>query len=211
MALPTSYKSESFGQFTSDLHGENLCVSIDFPTYLVKQKKFWSNSNRSAKFVSEYISIFFPVENDQPEQVRQRSEITDAARYIANELLENAFKFSCPMAQQPVRMALYHYSDRLIMTVNNTTRIDNIAPFRSLIQDLTTSDLNDLYVERLESNLDYERALDSGLGFITILINYNTKLGWKIEQQTPESDIFEITTMAQLFYNWGIADPIVMV
>jgi hypothetical protein len=99
-----------------------------------------------------------------------------------------------------VQLAVYHYSDRLIMTITNTTHANNIDSFRALIQDLTTSDPNTLYVERLERNLDYEHALDSGLGFITILINYNTKLGWKIEQQSPESDIFLITTVAQLFY-----------
>jgi hypothetical protein len=201
MALPTSSTSESFGQFIDELTHENLCVKIDFPTQLVKQKKFWPNSNRSAKFIAEYISIFFPIENDQPEQLHRQTEVIDAARYIANELLENAFKFSCPEAQQPIQLAIYYYADRLVITISNTTHANNISPFRTLIHDLTTSDLNDLYVERLERNLDYEHALSSGLGFITILINYNTKLGWKIEQQSPESDVFFVTTMAQLFYD----------
>ncbi len=201
MALPTSSQSESFGQFINELHPENLCVKINFPTLLVKQKQFWPNSNRSAKFVADYISIFFPIENAQPEQLWRQTEITDAARYIANELLENAFKFSCVEGQQFVQLALYHYSDRLIMTVTNPTHADNISSFRALIQDLTKSDPNALYVERLERNLDYEHALDSGLGFITILINYNTKLGWKIEQQSQGSDIFFVTTMAQLLYD----------
>ncbi len=84
--------------------------------------------------------------------------------------------------------------------VINTTHAKNMSSFKELIHALTTSDLNDLYIERLEKNLDYEHALNSGLGFITILINYNTKLGWKIEQQSPDSDIVYITTMAQLFY-----------
>ncbi|WP_163699535.1 slr1658 superfamily regulator [Adonisia turfae] len=201
MASPTSSMSESFGQFASELHNENLCVKIDFPVELVKQRKFWPNSNLSAKFVSEYISIFFPIENARSEQLHRRTEITDAARYITNELLENAFKFSCTAAQQPVQMALYHYSDRLIITVTNTAHINNIDSFRSLIHDLTTLDLTELYVEHLEKNLDHENALSSGLGFITILINYNTKLGWKIEQNSPESDFFLVTTMAQLLYD----------
>ncbi|MEM9266063.1 MAG: hypothetical protein AAGA46_11115 [Cyanobacteria bacterium P01_F01_bin.13] len=201
MDVPTSLKSESFGQFVSNLHQENLCVKIDFPTQLAKQRKFWPNSNLSSKFVADYISIFFPVENDQPVQQRQRTEIIDAARYITNELLENAFKFSCATVQQPVQLALYHYPDRLIIEVTNTTHADNIGPFRSLIHDLTTLDPNDLYIERLEKNLDYEHTLDSGLGFITILINYNTKLGWKIERPSLTSDIFWVTTMAQLLYS----------
>ncbi|EKU98891.1 hypothetical protein Lepto7375DRAFT_8224 [Leptolyngbya sp. PCC 7375] len=203
MTLPTSSKSESFGQFVSELQEKNLCVKIDFPTNLVKQKKFWPNSNRSAKFVAEYISIFFPIDSEQPEALRRRVEITDAAHYIANELLENAFKFSCAEAKQPVQLALYHYADRLIMTITNTIRGDTIRSFRRLIHDLTTSDAHDLYVDRLESNVDYEHALDSGLGFITILINYNTQLGWQIEQRTSEIDMYEVTTMAQLFYESG--------
>ena len=201
MDLPSSSKFESFGQFASELHEKNLCVKIDFPAELVKERKFWPNSNLSAKYVSEYASIFFPVEKNQPELLRRRTEITDAARYIANELLENAFKFSCTAAQQPVQMALYHYPDRLIITVSNAAHTDKIKIFRSLIHDLTTSDPNDLYVERLEKNLDHEQALNSGLGFITILINYNTKLGWQIEQKSPESDCFWVTTMAQLLYD----------
>ncbi len=201
MKLSMTSTSESFGQFVSNLHQENLCVKIDFPAHLVKQKKFWPNSNLSAKFVANYIGIFFPVENAQPEQQHRRTEITDAARYITNELLENALKFSCETAQQPIQMALYHYPDRLITTVTNTTHADNISAFRSLIHDLTTQDPNELYIDRLERNLDYDHALDSGLGFITILINYNTKLGWKIEQASPTSDVFCVTTMAQLLYD----------
>ncbi|NEQ50418.1 MAG: hypothetical protein F6K11_09840 [Leptolyngbya sp. SIO3F4] len=201
MALPTSSTSESFGQFASELHQENLCIKIDFPAKLVKQQKFWPNSNLSAKFVSQYISIFFPVESNRTEQLRRRTEITDAARYIANELLENAIKFSCTTAQQPVQMSLYHYADRLIIMVANTTNTSNINAFRTLIHELTTLDLNNLYIERLENNLDHENTLSSGLGFITILINYNTKLGWKIEQSSLESDCFLITTTVQLLYD----------
>ncbi|MBT9315942.1 slr1658 superfamily regulator [Leptothoe spongobia] len=201
MASPTSSTSESFGQFASDLQKENLCVKIDFPVELVKQRKFWPNSNLSAKFVSEYISIFFPADNNRSDQLRQRTEITDAARYITNELLENAFKFSCTRAKQPVQMCLYHYSNRLVITVTNTAHTNNIKSFRSLIHDLTTLDLTELYVERLEKNLDHKNAYSSGLGFITILINYNTKLGWKIEQSSPESDCFLVTTMVQLLYD----------
>lgn len=200
MAIPTSSKSESFGQFIDDLQDEKLCVKINFPTQLVKQRKFWPNSNRSAKFISEYIAIFFPIENEQLDQLRQQTEVTDAARYITNELLENAFKFSCPEAQQPVELSVYHYPDRIIMMVANTTYADNVNAFRDLTHDLTTSDLNDLYVERLERNLDYEHAFNSGLGFITILLNYNTKLGWKVERHLPESDIVLVTTMTQLFF-----------
>ena len=134
--------SESFGQFIHTLPSENLCIKVEFPTWLVKQKQFWHNSNHSAKFISEYISIFFPVASQSLEQLRQQTEICDAARYITNELLENAFKFSCV----------------------------------------------------------YDHALHSGLGFITILINYNTELGWKIEQQSQDADTFFVTTMAQLLY-----------
>ncbi|MEM9485512.1 MAG: DUF6272 family protein [Cyanobacteria bacterium P01_F01_bin.116] len=201
MALPTSSTPESFGQFANELHKENLCVKIDFTVELVKQRKFWPNSNLSAKFISEYVSIFFPVENDGSEQLRRRTEITDAARYITNELLENAFKFSCITTQQPIEISLYHYSDRLIITVINAVDTKHINSFRSLIHELTTSDLTDLYIERLEKNLDRTNPLSSGLGFITILINYNTKLGWKIEQISPESDCFLVTTMAQLLYD----------
>lgn len=200
MALPTPLQLESFGQFTSELTENNLCVKIDFPAELVKERRFWPNSYLSANYISEYLSIFFPTDQDQPEQLKRCLEITDATRYIANELLENAFKFSCTAAQHPVQMALYHYPDRLIITVSNTAHINDFIPFRSLIHDLTTLDPHDLYVDRLEQNLDQEQAFNSGLGFITILINYNTKLGWKIEPHSQESDCFGVTTMAQLLY-----------
>lgn len=201
MVLPASPTVELFGQFISDLQGENLCLKIDFPAQLVQQRMFWPNSNLSAKFVADYASIFFPAKNNHPEPLRQRADITAALRYIANELLENAFKFSLPTAQQPVQLALYNCPERLVVAVTNTTRTDNIGLFRALINELTRLDPTALYIERLERNLDHENALESGLGFITILMNYHAQLGWKIEPCPSAPNCFWITTMAQLPYH----------
>ncbi len=201
MDLPTSpHNIELFGQFGGDFPEENRCINIEFPASLVSKHRFWPNSSLSAKFIADYVSVFLPPQGSREKQIRHRAEVADAVRYITNELLENAFKFSCTESNQPVLLIPYCWHNRLVITVTNTSHISTIDGFKEIIHDLTTIDPMELYVRRSEENLSTEHSLTSGLGLITILTNYDAQLGWKIEHQLPDVDCFTVTTMVQLLY-----------
>jgi hypothetical protein len=188
---------------------DNPCLLITFAAGLVPKKQFWPNSSLSAKFIADYLAMFFTPSSPQTDRTKQPIEITDAVRYIVNELLENAVKFSASLPEYPTQLGLHIHADKIVVFVTNTTSISNLDRFMALIQELTTVDPVNLYIDRLEKNLDAENQHVSGLGFITILSNYSTQLGWRFEsipsepssESPSEPKAVLVTTMVQLSYS----------
>lgn len=202
MSQPTESVTQTFGSFSNDLLIENQCLLINFASGLVPQQQFWPNSSLSAKFIADYLTMFFPVNSNELAKQRQQTEIKDTVRYIVNELLENAVKFSDPTSQRQPQLGLHIHPGTIVMYVTNSSQADHLSDFKALIHKLTTSDPVALYIERLEQNLDTDNGDQSGLGFITILSNYDTLIGWKIEPIPKEPGKVIVTTMVQLLYDW---------
>lgn len=203
MSEPTQSASQIFGDFDDTLLEKNQCLLINFSAGLVPLKQFWPNSSLSAKFVSDYLGMFFPAGPDEPHKLRQQIEVKDTIRYIVNELLENAVKFSKYSSQVKTQLGLHIHPGQIVVFVKNGTSIDNLPDFYSLIEELTTVEPIELYVERLERNLEEEHSHRSGLGFITILSNYEAQVGWQFESVATETSTILVTTMVQLSYDWN--------
>jgi hypothetical protein len=202
MSQSSQFISQTFGNFDSTLLADNQCLQITFAAGLVPQKQFWPNSSLSAKFISDYLAMFFGGASETSrEQQQQQTEIKDAIRYIVNELLENAVKFSAKTPDYPTQLGLHIHADKIIVFVTNTTAVSNLVNFQALIHELTTVDPLALYIDRLEKNLDEENCQTSGLGFITILSNYATQIGWQFEPISSDSQAVLVTTMVQLSYD----------
>ncbi|MEM9906513.1 MAG: ATP-binding protein [Cyanobacteria bacterium P01_D01_bin.44] len=193
--------TQIFGDFDSHLLAENQCLLIDFSAGLVPQKQFWPNSSLSAKFIADYLGMFFPAGPDDPQKLRQQTEIKDTLRYIVNELLENAVKFSNHRSQIKTQLGLHIHFGRIVVFVKNGTAAENLTNFYDLIEELTTTEPIELYVDRLERNLEVDNRHCSGLGYITILSNYEAQIGWKFEPAPTESGTILVTTMVQLSYD----------
>jgi hypothetical protein len=201
MSQPSEFITQTFGHFASELLVENQCLRISFAAGLVPQKQFWPNSSLSAKFIADYLAMFFANPPESHEQHQQQTEIKDAIRYIVNELLENAVKFSATIPEHPTQLGLHIHPNTITVFVTNTTSVRNLPSFQALIHELTTSDPLALYIDRLEKNLDEENCQTSGLGFITILSNYATQIGWRFEPILSDSQAVLVTTMVQLSYD----------
>ncbi len=193
--------SQSFGNFASELLQANPCLLITFSAGLVPQQQFWPNSSLSAKFIADYLAMFFAAPTQPTARRQQQTAIADAVRYIVNELLENAVKFSYSLPEFPTQLGLHIHADKIVVFVTNTTQVDNLAKLTALIQELTTIEPVNLYIDRLEKNLDDDNRHVSGLGFITILSNYATQLGWRFEPIPTVPQAVLVTTMVQLSYS----------
>ena len=173
---------------------------LSFSSGLIPSRQRWPNNHLSADFLGNYLSTFFQNNSDReayPKDNRswgldKQAEVKSAVSYIANELLENAVKYSANSS--PVSIQIHLNPNLIIFQLTNSISAQRTQRFQNQIETLLHCDPNELYITLLEQNaLDENR--ESGLGFLTMLNDYKAKLGWKFEPQHTE---ISVTTMVQL-------------
>lgn len=189
--------SQIFGDFITclPLNQEHLIVGFSPSSTSLKQR--WRNNGLSADFLADYLTTFFPGNEDDPIIAQKQTEIKSAVSYIANELLENAMKFNYENSI-PISIQLHLQSDKIIFVISNSISLQQVDDFQLYIQTLLTSDLEELYISQLEKSAEDENSQSSGLGLLTIINDYQAKLGWKFEQYKDDANQILVTTMVQL-------------
>lgn len=190
------FMTEIFGDFVEVPPVSNEFLMIGFSPCSIPLKQRWRNNGLSANFMADYVTTFFPKSEYDKATSSRQNEIKSAVSFIANELLENAMKFSDDTLNQPIGIQLYLKTDRLIFVVVNSIAPDAVKPFQEFIEKLINSDAETLYIEQIEQNL--ENDTHSGLGYLTMINDYLARLGWKFETIQTEPKIINVTTMVQL-------------
>jgi hypothetical protein len=185
-----------FGNFIDNLPPSQEYLILSFSPSSIPLKQRWRNNCLSADFLADYLSTFF-FSNDT--QIKTSIEVLKSAvSYIANELLENAMKYGEAKPASPISLQIHLSQNHIVFELTNSININNVTYFQKYIQELITTDTNELYINKLEANALNENETESGLGFLTMINDYDAKLGWKFEaaiQQIPE---IVVTTMVQL-------------
>lgn len=187
-----------FGDYLEELPPYHEQLTLDFSPSSAPPRKRWRNNGRSADFLADFLVTCLPeIETDQDR--RWQAEIKDAVSYIANELLENAMKYSDPSQGTCTRIHLYFDGRCILFLTQNNVRPAEVKPFQSHIQELLQEDPQELYIARLEASVESD-CEGSGLGLLTMINDYNAKLSWKFEQvdQDLPSAAIAVTTMVQL-------------
>ncbi len=167
------------------------------PSSLPLQQR-WRNNGLSADFVANYLASFFPVNEHNPSSLSRQVSLKGAVSYIANELLENAMKFHEEMAQSPITFGIHLLGETVILFSTNCITQKTIKSLQDAIEELLSSDSANLYINKMERLAEQEDKLESGLGFITIMHDYEVTMGWKIEASLLDSDLSTLTTMVQI-------------
>lgn len=190
--------AEFFGDFEDNLPPSQEYLRIQFSPSSVPLKQRWRNNGLSANFMADFLLSFFPNENHAIDIANRQEEIQGTICYIANELLENAMKFTDDTLQYPISLTLYLVSDRLVFISTNSISKQSKIKLQKFIHRLKTSDLNQLYIEQLEKSALDENNCSAGLGILTMINDYSATIGWKLEtiQEHPES--VTVITMVQL-------------
>jgi hypothetical protein len=175
-----------FGDF--DNNGEytqQLQINFHPSTYPLT----WATCGFTANYAAEILGQGFP-----PGKLRQ--DITGSVSYIANELMENALKFHYDKFSE-INFIVRQVANEIELIVSNSVSPDSMPKFRAFIEELSTSDPQELFIRHLETGLDSLGESSSGLGFLTIMNDYGGRLGWKFEisEGTPENII--VYTMAR--------------
>jgi hypothetical protein len=190
--------NQVFGDFREELAKNEHFLVISFSPSSIPLQQRWRNNGLSADFVADYLGSFFPVSEDDPQTIYRQKELKGAVSYIANELLENAMKYHDETSKNSIQFGIYLLSDAIVLFSNNHISNSQEPQLLKIIDDLTSRDAGELYMEQLEKLAEDEDNRTSGLGLITIMNDYQAKLGWKLETAVDNIAMIKITTMAQL-------------
>jgi hypothetical protein len=189
--------AQTFGDFQEDIPANHEFLMIGFLPNSLPLKQRWRNNGLSADFVADYLTTFFPANENEPDSLERQEQLKMAVNYIANELIDNAMKFNDETSKYPVKFGLHLLEDKLMMTSTNCVSSQVLANFYEFINELKDSDLEDLYIQQLEKGA-IEESYESRLGILTMMKDYLAKLGWKIETVQKDPEIITLTTRVQL-------------
>jgi hypothetical protein len=187
-----------FGEFLEDLPESQEYLLLVFSPSSLPLKKRWRTNGLSANFLADYLAVFFPGDEDDPETIGKQEQIQSTVSYIANELLENAMKFSDHSAPMSIRIALQLYLSKLVFLLTNSVQPDVMQKYQAFIHEALSSDPDEMMLRRLEQIARDNTLKSSGLGLVTMMNNYSARLGWKFETISEAPEIVKVTTMVQV-------------
>lgn len=185
-----------FGPFIERKDDRCEYLKIGFSPTSIPIQQRWRNNGLSADFLADYLSAFFPGDNQAAAE--PYAEFKSAVSYVANELLENAMKFSYAPSQHAISIAMYLESDAVSLYVTNSVDPHAVTLFQQAIARLLTEDIDTLYMEQLMHNAASDNEDGSGLGYLTMLHDYGVALAWKFAPSPQDADVVTVTTMARL-------------
>lgn len=186
---------EIFGDFDDALPSSQEYLHIQFSPSSAPLKQRWRNNGLSADFMGDYSTTFLP--RDSNTTFDNEMEVKSTISFIANELLENAMKFSIEDAPYPISLTLLLLNDRIAFLAKNSISRQSQVKLQTFIRKLTSSDPENLYTELIEESVLEEKD-SSGLGILTMINDYQAKVGWKFETLQTNPNLFAVITMVQL-------------
>lgn len=189
--------AEIFGDFEDNLPPSQEYLRIQFSPSSVPLKQRWRNNGLSANFMADFLLTFLP-NNHGIHHANDQEAIQGTICYVANELLENAMKFTDETSPYPISLTLYLLSDRLVFISINSVSIQSKKKLQEFIHRLLTSDPNQLYTEQLEKSALDESNSSAGLGILTMMNDYSAAIGWKLETIFGNPKRNTVITMVQL-------------
>lgn len=171
----------SFGLYTKDTEDNtpDADLSMDFimPLELMKD---WKRCSLVADFFGNY----------QAYNYDNQSKVESVISTIANELLENAIKFTADQ-NKLVNITLKRFGKELILETVNMAHRKNIDSIHYFIKLLEEHDIEELFLMQIEKNALNDSKNSSGVGLLSIIKDYNAKIGIKIEE-TLQDNVFDI-------------------
>lgn len=189
--------NEIFGYYVDKPLSQDQ-LTLKFSPSSIPIKDRWRNNGLSADFMADYLTTFFPKNDNDPSENQRHSEIKSATSYIANELLENSMKYCDYSVRYPISIQLQLDADQIRFFVTNSIPKASVESFKSFINELMVSDPSEMYFRQLEINAENEESTASGLGFLSMINDYSAMLGWKFDTIDTKPEIITVTTMVQL-------------
>lgn len=193
--------TQIFGEFIDQFPPEHDSLELTFTPSSRPIKQRWRNNRLSAHFVADYLSSFLPVDEEDASSEKRIKQSKGAVSYVANELLENAIKFTDDTSSYKVRFGIHFIEDIDVIVVifaTNYAKSETANKLHEFIKELLSSDdPTELYLQQLEKNAETDSET-SGLGLLTMINDYSAKIGWRFETMPDSLDSILVTTVAQI-------------
>jgi len=142
-----------FGDFIQHFPPEQDSLEITFTPSSIPLKRRWRNNRLSAYFLADYFTTFLPLDDKLESQQLRIKESKEIVSFIANELLENAMKYSDSNSHYQVQFGI-HFLDQeqltaVIFAVNSINQ-EHCEKLKCFINTLLSSDTEMLYIEQIE-------------------------------------------------------------
>jgi hypothetical protein len=193
-------ETQILGDFIQDFPPEHDSLELTFTPSSRPIQQRWRNHRLSAHFVADYLSSFLPLDEEDASSEKRIKQSKGAVSYVANELLENAIKFTDNNSRYKVKFGIHFIEGIEIIAVifaTNFAKSESVNKLQALIKEILSSDPNELYLQQLEKNAETESET-SGLGLLTIINDYSAKIGWRFETVPESVDTILVTTIAQI-------------
>ena len=192
--------TQIFGEFIEQFPPDRDSLELTFTPSSRPIKQRWRNNRVSAHFVADYLSSFLPVDEQDASSAKRIKQSKGAVSYIANELLENAIKFTDDDCNHKVRFGIHFIGESDVIAVifaTNCVQEPGAKKLQEFITKLFNSDSDELYLQQLEKNAESESET-SGLGLLTMINDYSARIGWKFETMPDSPHLLAITTIVQI-------------
>jgi hypothetical protein len=139
----------------------------------------WERGSLLSNFAADYFKHNFPSDTAH-----------NLISTVLNELIENAVKFSRNNSM-PVQIIMKKRKNELLIRADNSLPKHRQDAFVAICRDIFKKDLDELYVERMNSNLSDSGS--SGIGLILIKKDYSTGLNFSFYTDSQNSAHVEVT------------------
>lgn len=181
--------SETLGAYISNSHLDHELVLTFWPERFALQ---WVQCGKIPDFVANYLASI--AERRSPSI---GAYVHATVSYLLNELVENSVKFHL---SGTIRLRVGIDGDDLILIVTNqilkTRKPELIAQFSELLQ----RDPEELFLSRVEENAAFDERSVSKLGFLSMIVDYQARLGWQFTPVTNNDDKVWMHTMVRVPY-----------
>ena len=186
------------GNYKRSLPASQEYLILSFSPGSVPLRQRWRNNCLSADFLADYLSTFFLCDDSQQSEIDKQAEVKSAVSYIANELLENGMKYCVKTSSFPISIQIHLTPETIILQLTNSISRIQTQLFQSQIERLLEGNPSEMYLAQLERNALEENPTLSNLGLLTMLNDYNAKIGWHFKPLQNDPKLNAVTTMVQL-------------
>lgn len=189
-----------WGEFIDPIPPSQEFLTLNFSLDRVNRLQRWRNYGLSANFLGDYFANFFPG-NDEESGISHKNRIKGSVSYIANELLENAVKYSTTTRDCPITITLHLYDQTLIFKTCNIAPLETVNHYEDFIKALKDRDPMELYLEQLEKSSLEEDSEASQVGLLTMINDYQACFGWQFAPILESEDLVQVTVITHLDIN----------
>ncbi len=187
--------AEQYGEFRElryDSDTESLNLSF-WPGSIPLQQR-WRNNGLSADFLGDYVTTFFPLDENAPATRARQNEGKGAVAFIANELLENAMKFHDGALPEPITVHMNLQRDRILLQQSNGVSGKAAERFRDFVRKLRENDPDELFIRQMEESALSEDS--AGVGYLTMINDYQAELAWRFDALAEAA--YRVTTQVTI-------------